>query len=461
MTYTNVFIVGIGGIGTSAVAQWLKASGSVVAGSDATRSDITDWLDTHGIPVTIGEVTLPSGIDLLVFSDAVPSTHPLRQATRAQSIAERSYAELLGELTAGYRLIAVSGSHGKSSTTAMTGLLLTELGLDPTVVIGTRVKEWASATTLGNWRPGKSQWCVVEADEFNRHFHHLKPEIAVITSLDHDHVDTYPTEADYRQAFIEFIERTHGSVVIEASAARQIQEALHEKNIVHYSIKDSAASVYGQPSGVVDRAQQFDLSVNGTGWGQFGLRVPGVHMVANMLATIGVGTIIESSPDKLKGALTRLLGSFTGTWRRFELIGSLNDTPVYSDYAHHPTEVAALIAAAHQWFPDKKILFIFQPHHHLRTTAFAADFVRVFKEGLSATDRVILSEIYGVAGREKNAVVASTASWPEQIGSQAQFAATNDDIAAQVTAAAPDADIIIFAGAGSIDAFARGLVSHG
>lgn len=447
----TIHIIGIGGIGTSAIAQWLKAAGKTVEGSDAAASSITDALTHHGIPVTIGAGAACSPeVTKIIFSDAVGADHPVRRWAADHGLIQQSYAQVLGELTAPYRVIAISGSHGKSTTTAMTGLLLAALGLDPTVLVGTLVPAWRTGTFLGNWRPGKSDICVVEADEYNRHFHHLKPQHAVVTSLDHDHVDVFPTPANYQAAFVTFLQRTSGVAILEEKVAA----VLTHKPRLTYAVVGQADLAATPP--VMRRGQQFfNILYRGENWGEFSLAVPGTHMVSNLLAAIGIALQYEENTNTITAGLRRFLSNFQGTWRRFEKLADVNGAQIFSDYAHHPTELAALLRAAHQFYPQQRVVLIFQPHHHQRTAAFAAEFQRVLKTELTPTDQLYLCEVYGVIGRERGAVATSTKPWVKEISGTTRFVDNLADLAGIFRTGLSAGDIVLCVGAGTIDGAAR------
>lgn len=452
----RVFLAGIGGIGVSALAQWLAAEGWRVEGADHTSSEITDLLQARGILVSIAEQpVLPADTDLVVYSDAVPPAHPIRQAAAARALRTVSYAELLGECTAGRTTVAVSGSHGKSTTTALVGLLLEAVGRDPGVVVGTRVPQWGRHG-VGNFRPGKGM-VVVEADEYRGHFLTVRPTVAVITSVDHDHVDAFPTPAEYEDAFHSFIRLVPegGRVVLRADdpAAARLRAAVGAGRTTLTFGAGVAADVAATGIVVRDRQQEFTLTVQGASWGQYGLRVPGAHMIADAAAAIAAALPFGLTPDTAR----QTLADFRGTWRRFELVGTVNGAPLISDYAHHPTELKALHDAARQWYPGRRLVIAFQPHQHSRTRAFADQFVDV----LRAFDAVVLAEVYDVAGREDQDLV-TTADWVAPLraaGRAVTYARTLEEVSATLRAHARPEDIVLVVGAGDIDTVARRIAA--
>lgn len=459
----SAYCVGIGGIGVSSLAQWLTRDGWKVQGADRVRSTITDALQRAGIPVAIVQGgLLPADTALLVYSDAVPPQHALRVEASKRGVRAVAYAELLGELTRPFRTVAVSGSHGKSTTTALVGLLLEAAGRDPTVVVGTRVPPWEGAG-LGNFRGGASPIAVVEADEYRKHFLALTPSVAVVTSVDHDHVDAFPTPADYAAAFAEFVRRVPagGTVVLSASdpSTPVLSSAVtHGASVLTFSIHSASgvgnAEVVASPPTVAPGRQEFSLTVGGEDWGRFSLYVPGIHMVSNVAAAVAAVSPFRVTPAVVRKALAE----FRGTWRRFERVGAVNGAPLISDYAHHPTELRALAAAARQWYPAQRLVIVFQPHQRARVRAFSEQFV----EALEEFDAVILAEVYDVAGREDVGDETTTRSWVERLrakGRNVTYAADLADVAGRIRSLARPHDVILVVGAGDIDTVARSVAA--
>lgn len=466
MIKSPVYILGIGGIGTSAIAQWLQANSLTVTGSDAAASDITTALQALGIPVStataLPAVAPPAGeaglakVGTLIYTDAAPATHPLREQAAKQNIPQLSYAAALGELTGPYKTIAVAGSHGKSSTTAMAGLMAEAADLDPTVIVGTLVPAWRTEKTLGNFRSGKSEWCIVEADEYRNHFHRLTPTVGVITSLDHDHVDAFPVPADYLNAFKIFISRLvpNGTLVVEQAAAQQLAKEL-PTNVIRYSLTDQTADLRITSLVMKNGRYLFNVVYKNQSYPNFSLAVPGRHMVSNALAALGALLATGVEAEKVIATARPALANFTGTWRRFEFLKEIDGALAFSDYAHHPTEVAALLASAHERYPDKRLVLVFQPHHGDRTRAFAADFLKVFQTQLAADDHLIILPIYGVLGREQERHDTTVEQWVTELGKQATLLPTLEQLSATVHATIKPDDIVLFTGAGTIDSLAR------
>jgi UDP-N-acetylmuramate--alanine ligase len=368
----NYFLVGIGGIGMSALAQLLKTRGDGVQGSDRDSSPTTDLLESKGIQVTFGHAALPEGIDVLVYSDAVPSDNPERASATESGIPQYSYFEMLGKVSRGMRTIAVAGTHGKTTVTGMLTKILVECGKSPTAVIGSIVSDFGSNFVQGKTQEDGSNWFVVEACEYKNHLLNLSPEVLVITNLELDHTDFFKSLDELHATFKKAIDAVpaHGYIVTD----------MGDENIMKL--------VAGAKATVVDYKKVTDVPE---------LKLPGEFNRDNAraaLATAQVAFPELMSPD-LIGYAVQALADFKGSWRRFEYKGKLlNGTLVYDDYAHHPTAVRKTIEAAHAKWPDKKILVAFHPHLYSRTKQFMDEFATA----LATADEVVLAPIY--AARE-------------------------------------------------------------
>ncbi len=353
--------IGIGGIGISAIAQMLLKQGKKVSGSDQARSEITDDLEELGAQIFIGHKAenLNDDVEVIIYTIAIPDSNPEMQEARkrereAKSVAESdfvvaSYPEALGELSKQKYTIAISGTHGKTTTTAMIGHILREAGLDPTIIVGSKMlsnqKEGGS-----NFYGGTSQYLVVEACEYRRSFLNLSPKILVITNIEADHLDYYKDLDDIKSAFAELKAKVpaDGKIITE-------QE---------YSEVD---------------IRKDDLLI------------PGEHNLKNARAAIKAVEAIGIEAEKAKG----YLASFRGTWRRLEYKGTYawageDEIVVYDDYAHHPSEIRASLSALHEKYPDYKLVAVFEPHQQSRTKLLFDDFV----SALSIADQVFIAPIY-------------------------------------------------------------------
>jgi len=376
----KIHFIGLGGIGVSSLAQYYLAKGNEVSGSDLAASEITELVKQKGAKIYIGnsaENILPD-LDLVIYSPAVKPGNLEFKKAKELKIKLQSYPEALGELTKEYYTIAISGSHGKSTTTAMLGILMQDAGLDPTVIVGTKVKEFGDT----NFRFGKSKFLVIEACEYDSSFLNYFPKIVVVTNVDKEHLDFFKTFANVKKAFKDFIMR------------------LPEDGFLVFSSDDKnlnviARSIATKQSGL--RLLRFAHNDKNAGKLKKILKVPGKHNVLNALAVLQVARIL-AVPDKIS---FKSLSNFRGTWRRFEIQdGRAGNKKIIliSDYAHHPNEILATLLAARERYSKNKIWCVFQPHQHQRTHYLFNDFIKVFKK--VKIDKVILTDIYDVAGRE-------------------------------------------------------------
>ncbi len=389
----KVYFIGIGGIGTSALAQYYLSQNYKVSGSDLVSSEITNFLQKKGVKIFIGKhqsKNLPRDADFVIHSPAVNQNNPeIKEAIRMQArngnLQILSYPEALGNLTKKYWTIAVTGTHGKSTTTAMIALLLIKAGLDPTVIIGTKLREFSNT----NFRLGKSKYLVIEACEYAKSFLNYWPKMIILTNIEKEHLDYYQNLKNELQGFKEFISHLQKNGILIANNddynIRKILSlfALKAKpKIKFYS--------YSQKEGK-------DLKSI--------LKVPGDHNVYNALAALSAARALKI-PDKIS---FQALSQYQGSWRRFEQKKPKNKkikAKIISDYAHHPTEIKATLKAAKEKYPTQNIICFFQPHQYQRTYYLFKDFVKVFKETLKKQwlKELFITDIYDVAGREKKTI---------------------------------------------------------
>jgi len=387
----HAHFVGIGGAGMSGIAEVLAQYDVEVSGCDQAASETTARLGELGVAVSIGhDPAHLDGVDLVVVSSAIAAANAEVLTARAKGITVVRRAEMLAELMRLKYGIAVAGTHGKTTTTSLVGALLTEAGLDPTVIVGGRLRVSGTGARLG-----RSDYMVVEADEFDRSFLSLMPIVAVVTNVDVDHLDTYGGLDDIRDAFATFASRVpfFGQVLLcadDANAASLLPR-LADRRVVTYGLDPScdlsAVDLETRPEGsrfTLRHRQEGDL-------GRIEIPLPGLHNVRNALAAIGVARALGIEVP----VQARALAAFAGVHRRFERLGSHHGAEVVDDYAHHPTEVAATLAAARQVYPRKTLHAVFQPHLFSRTRDLAAELGRA----LLAADRVIVTDVY--PSREK------------------------------------------------------------
>jgi len=387
----RIHFIGVGGIGVSALAKYYIEKGYEVSGSDLVSSEITQALEKKGAKVFIGEHkedNLSEDVDLLIYSPAVKSDNSEIKKAERLKIKIQSYPEALGDLTKKYFTIAVSGTHGKSSTSAMIGVLMTEAGFDPTVIIGTKLKEFGNS----NCRVGESKYLVIEADEWNASFLNYFPNIIVLTNIEREHLDFYKDLEDILNTYQKYISNLdkEGFLVVNKND-KNISKLLDSSNIELSRIKKYS----------LDQKESEEIKKI--------IKVPGEFNISNALAALTVARIINI-PDQ--DSLLALTG-YKGAWRRFEteqhrIPDSDKEITLVSDYAHHPTEIKAALKAAREKFSSKKIWVVFQPHQYQRTFYLFDDFVDVLSEAL--IDKLIIADIYDVAGRERGNIKESISS---------------------------------------------------
>jgi len=375
----KIHFIGIGGIGVSALARYYLEKGVKVTGSDLVSSEITNALIEKGAKLFVGKhkiKNLPKDADLVIYSPAVPTDNPELKRAKKLGIKCQSYPEALGELTKKYFTIAVSGTHGKSTTTAMIGLLLVKAELDPTVIVGTKLKEFGDS----NCRMGKSKYLVIEADEHMASFLNYWPKIIVLTTIEADHLDYYKNLKNILKTFKKYVSHLpkDGILVSNKDDKNYTQFSTIIKNRVYYSFRE------GNQQREVEKLKKI-------------LKIPGEHNVSNALAALTVARTLKI-PDKIS---FKALSEYRGSWRRFEekeIIWQGKKITIVSDYGHHPTEIKVTLKAAQEKYPKRKIWCVYQPHQYQRTYYFFKDFVKVFKA--APVDKLIITDIYDVAGRE-------------------------------------------------------------
>lgn len=422
----KIHLIGIGGIGVSALAQYYLAKGHVVSGSDLVSSEITDSLKEKGIKIFIGNSVenVRDNFDLVVYSPAVKKDNPELKKAKDLKIMVKSYPEALGDLTKEYYTIAVAGAHGKSTTTAMIALVLTKAGLDPTVIVGTKLKEFGNS----NFRFGKSKFLVIEACEYDSSFLCYLPKITVITNIDKEHLDYFKTFANVKKAFKDFILKTpaDGFLVFNKDDKNFPKISKPKFKTVGFSIKQKEAPKLKKI-----------------------MKVPGQHNALNAIATLRVANIL-GIPEKVS---FKSLSEFNGTWRRFETKqGGANGKKitVISDYAHHPNEIEATLKATREKYSNKEIWCIFQPHQHQRTHYLFADFVKTFRK--MPIDRIIITDIYDVAGRETKKInkEVSSEKLVKKINQKNVFYLPIEELEFNIKESIKSGEVLIIMGAGDI-----------
>jgi len=374
----KIHFVGIGGIGVSALAQYYLLNGHDVSGEDiVSKGEIIEKLKEMGV-----NISKVDSCDLVIYSPAVN-----RNQIKIKAPKIMSYPEALGEISKEYFTIAISGTHGKSTTTAMLSLILIEAGLDPTVIVGTKLKEFNDS----NFRMGHSQYLIIEACEHEASFLNYHPDIGVVLNIEADHLDYYQNIEKIREAFAKF-------------------ESQSKKVIKNVPIID-------------------DLKMN----------VPGLHNKLNASFAVAVAREIGISDE----VSFRAISKFSGTWRRFDE-HIYNNLIIIDDYAHHPTEILATIKSVREKYPDKKIYCFFQPHQHQRTFLLLNDFIDAFNQSLKIIDKLFLIDIYGVCGRESKDIKINSQEIAKMVEGLEYI--KKEDVSKKIN----EADVVIFMGAGDI-----------
>lgn len=392
----KVFFIGIGGIGMSALARLFRAHGKEVLGSDSTEDTLTLELKAEGVQVLIGhnEANLPRDVDLVIHTEAIPLGNPELELAHSWGVPTMTYFQALGYAADSYRLVAIAGSHGKTTTVAMLSLILIEAGYDPTVVIGSKLQEFGNS----NLRVGSSDIMVVEACEYRRNFLHLKPDLLGILNIDLDHVDFFDGWDDYEAAFEELAEQSDEVVWPD-----------------EYSEYDGELSV------------------------------PGWHNLMNAGMAAALARRLGVDEDVIANALF----NFAGTWRRFEYKGTLNGALVYDDYAHHPTEIIATLEAAREKHPEARLVAVFQPHQYSRTAGLMDGFAQAFEEA----DEVIIPNIYEVRDQDSDKEAGSAEKLVAEISKyhdNVRFGDGFDKTANYLRDSVGPGDLVLVMGAGDV-----------
>jgi len=450
----NIHFVGVGGIGMSGIAEVLSNYDFALSGCDLSRSAITDRLEGRGVRVTIGhDPSHLDGVDLVVISSAVSRTSPEVARARELDLPVIRRAEMLGEMTRLKRAVAVAGTHGKTTTSAMIATVLGEAGLDPTLIVGGVLREFSS-----NARLGTGDLLVVEADEYDRSFLTLHPTLAVVTNIEADHLDIYEDLDDIRRAFAEFARRVpfFGSVVACCDDERVAEMANGiDRRVVRYGLGDCATlratRVEDGPDGT-----RFDVEHHGERLGRVTLNVPGLHSVRNALAAIGVALELDLPFETAAKALER----FEGVERRFQVLGECRGAVIVDDYAHHPTEIRTTLEAARSRYPGRRIVALFQPHLYSRTR----DFFDGFAEALRVADVAMVAPIY--PSREEpiegvTSALITEAATRRGAANVELLDRDRDGIVAALRERLADGDVLLTLGAGDVNRIGETLAGGG
>ena len=450
---THVHFIGIGGSGLSAIARLLLESGYTVSGSDRVLTPFADDVRKAGATVYVGHHPRNlTNVDWIVRSSAVTDDNPEVEAAQRTGIPVYKRADFLGRLMEDKTGIAIAGTHGKTTTTAMTAWVLTKLDRDPSFIVGSVVNG------LGvNAHAGTGHTFVIEADEYDYMFLGLKPRIAVVTSIEHDHPDLFPTLESMYRAFEKFVDLLpeEGTLIVcaeDTGAAALIPHVRKAgRNVISYGVQGDmtintplwvqAQDVKPNARGGFDFTALTNLSNKTSGAVKVSLQVPGQHNIRNALAVLAIVSVLGLSRRKAVHALK----DFTGTSRRFELRGEVNGIRIFDDYAHHPTEIRATLAGARARFPRARLWAVWQPHTYSRTKTLFLDFARAFKDA----DRVIVTEVY--AAREPIEAFTSAEIVSTMPHLSARYIETLPEVTAYLLKNLEPGDVVLVLSAGDAD----------
>lgn len=379
----KIYFLGIGGIGMSALARYFKSLGADVNGYDKTPTSLTAEIQKEGIGVVFEDnlSLYPKDVDMVVYTPAIPQDHQGLNFYRDNNYPLRKRSEVLGLISADRFTIAVAGSHGKTTVSSMIAHILTQSGFGCSAFLGGIAVNYHS-----NYLQGQNDVVVIEADEFDRSFHRLVPDMAVITAVDTDHLDIYGTKEKIDEAFIEFTNKISEDGFLAIKTGQSINENLPVLDKAFYSLSDEHADVYCTKYWVVDGGYLFNLNYYGKEIKGIRLNIGGFHNIENAIAAICIAKELKITDDHIKSALA----SFKGIKRRFEKVYEDARVTFIDDYAHHPEEIRVFIESVREIYPKRKITAVFQPHLFSRTKDLAEEFALQ----LSKADEVILLDIY-------------------------------------------------------------------
>jgi UDP-N-acetylmuramate--alanine ligase len=447
----QIHMVGIGGIGMSSIAEVLLNRGYDVTGSDLETSDTTERLQEQGATVYEGHAAEQVGAaDVVVYSSAIdPEENPETQEAERRRISLIPRAEMLGELIRMKYGVGVAGTHGKTTTTSMAGLVVTEGGFDPTVIVGGKVTAFGSSAVTG-----EGDVIVIEADEYDRTFLRLTPSVAVITNIEEDHLDIYEDLDAIKSAFTQYANSVpfFGAAILclDDPNVQAIVGDVERRVITYGTTRQAEVRAENvERDGLQTR---FDVMRRDERLGTVELNVPGMHNLRNALAAVAVGLELEVDFGEIRDGLE----AFSGVRRRFEKIGEAGDVIVLDDYAHHPTEIRATLDAASQGYPDRRIVAVFQPHLYSRTRDFLDDFARSFFE----TDLLVLTDVYGAREEPIEGIDGQRlAGRAEQFGHRAvHYVPDKTDLPGELLDVTRPGDVVLMLGAGDIWRYSRTFV---
>ena len=439
----HVYFMGIGGISMSGLAEILLEEGFSISGSDMKQSALTTQLEEKGVHIFYGQIAsnITSDIDLVVYTAAIREDNEEWQAAKQMGIPMLTRAELLGQIMDNYKKsIAVSGTHGKTTTTSMISQVLLEAETDPTITVGGIL-----SAINGNLRVGNSEVFISEACEYTNSFLNFRPKYSIILNVEAEHLDFFKDLEDVRNSFKKFAANTRpdGATIIngEIENYEELMEGLPHQ-VITYGF-DSRFDFYAENITFDDNAcGVFTAMHKGQELAKVHLNVPGMHNISNALATIALATLMQIPEDALLSGLRK----FGGANRRFQYKGQVDGVTIIDDYAHHPTEIAATLSAAAN-YPHKRLVLVFQPHTYTRTQAFLHEFADI----LSKVDVLVLADIY--AAREKNTIGISSKdllALVKEKGTECYYFPSFEEIEKFLLKNCVNGDLLITMGAGNV-----------
>jgi UDP-N-acetylmuramate--alanine ligase len=449
----EVYFIGIGGIGMSAIARFFHNGGVKVSGYDKTPTVLTKELEAAGIAVHYEEnvASMPKKVDLVVYTPAIPADHAELVYYRENGYKVVKRSDVLQIITASSFNICIAGTHGKTTITTMVAHLLRDSGFGCNAFLGGIAVNYGT-----NFWSNERNVCVIEADEYDRSFLKLSPDIAILTAMDADHLDIYGTAEAMEQAFIDFTGKLKpGGILVRQFGLKRGKELKGDQQLT-YSLQNESADVYAKNIRMINGGYEFDISIQGRSIGNMKLNMGGMHNVENAVAAIAVASSLNIDEDRIRAAVE----NFRGVKRRFEYIVRNNRIVFVDDYAHHPEELRALINGAKSLFRQKKCTVIFQPHLYSRTRDLADGFAEV----LDLADEVILLPIYPARELPIDGVSSEMISekmhneHKKVMEKEALMNWIRDDYAKSINT--EFGEVLITAGAGDIDALVNDIAEN-
>lgn len=450
----GVHLIGIGGIGMSGIASVLIRRGARVTGSDLRPGPRIDNLKAAGAKVEIGHrvENISPDVALVVASAAIEQDNPELAEARRRGLKVAKYAQILGWLMDEKKGIAISGTHGKSTTTALVAYILKRAGLSPTYVVGAEIDALGGSSAVG-----EGEYFVAEACEYDRSFLNLKPYMAIINNIEADHLDYYRDLNEIVEAFGDFASRVkeEGLLLINADDPLVINASRASRSRSETFAVDSQADWQARNLKSRQGRYEFEVSCKDEHFGRFSLSIPGAHNVANALGAIGLTFNLNLPISVIKEAIE----DFRGARRRFEILGDSKGLVVVDDYGHHPTEVHFTLKAAKEFFPGRRLFCVFQPHQHSRTLFLLEDFAASFAEA----DFVLVPDIYFVRDSQTERLKVSSQDLVERLkarGKEAVYLPSFEEISDCLLKVLKPGDVLLTMGAGNVDEVAREILQR-